>query len=420
VPDTGDDTSAVGASSSTTGDPPGPVPPQGVSGLADRVKTRDRNAPRREERTAINLGNKHFNAVFGGLEQGASFGGGIELTTADSIPGIEFRLTAITSFKLYRRFEGAAHVPRIGDEKTHADVWFSYLRRTKDHFFGIGPQTRESSRTNYDVEQRSYQGVVSRDISDDFQVGIYGGVTNASNYRGQDDRDPPIDLIFSGDPNVVPITDFVPALGAGSKILDYGVYAEYNGRDNTRGLTRGVYLYGRFGSADGLDEDNVFSDYGWHEIELDARGYLPLGSDRTSLALRMLTEQKREKGGSQIPFYDLSRLGGRNYVRGFDTYRFHANNLLLFSIELRRTLYARKDDQGFDVAAFGDAGQPWGDNRSKTDPQVIQNDKFDSANWKFSLGGAAEFRFSAKLAFRVDVAHSAEANKVYFSVSRGF
>src|SRR5215203_981527 len=74
----------------------------GFGGVGDRVTTRERKVPDREERILINLGNKHINAIFGGMGQGSGFGGGIELTTADSIDGVELYGSAIGTFKKYR------------------------------------------------------------------------------------------------------------------------------------------------------------------------------------------------------------------------------------------------------------------------------------------------------------------------------
>ena len=86
-----------------------------------------------------------------------------------------------------------------------------------------------------------------------------------------------------------------------------------------------------------MNNHSMFSDYGWLEAEFDARGHIPLGSSRTSLALRSKGEFKKTKGGSQIPFYDLSYLGGREYVRGYDLYRFRGNNVLI--VLRRNTTY---------------------------------------------------------------------------------
>lgn len=394
--------------------------PQAQTSAADRVKTFNRLAPIRESWTTIDIGARYVKGVFGGFEQGASLGFGLQFTTADKLPGIEFRATLLTSAKLYRRFEGEVYIPKIFDENTHADLWFDYLRRTKDNFFGIGPRIPNTSTTNYDIERRSYNASLYHNFSSHVVLGGYVSVDNSATYRGQRHTDIPIDQLFSGDPNVVPITRWAPGLKTNAKILSYGGFIQYDLRDNSVGLTKGAYFYGRVASADGLKDKGAFSDYSWLEAEMDARGYIPLGSDKTSLAIRGFAILRDPRGGSQIPFYDLSYLGGRLYVRGFRDYRFRADNVALASVELRQTLWTQKEDRGLDVIAFGDAGQVWGDNRSRTNPTILANKDFNSSNYRAGVGGGFQYRYSKALAGRVEVGHSHERNIIYFSITRGF
>jgi outer membrane protein assembly factor BamA len=383
------------------------------------VKVRERNFPERSSRTAIGLGSKYVSAVFRGMRQGAGQVLGVELSTADEIPGVEFRATAQVTTKLYRVFEVEAYVPHLGDAKTHADLWFNYTRRTEDNFFGIGPRVSRALDTNYSLEERGFNAGVFRDFTRAAQAGVYLRRRNARAFRGEDDAEPAVDLLFSGNPAAVAPPRFLPGLDTTADIFSAGAYALYDRRDNSRGLTRGAYLYGRVATNDGLRRA-TFSDYGWFETELDGRGYVPLGSDKTSAALRAYAWLKDPRGGSQIPFYDMAFLGGRTYVRGYDNYRYFGNNLLMFSTELRQTVWSKSERRGVDVFAFGDAGQVWGDNRSQSDPAVLGNDRFDSSNWRASVGGGAQYRFSRAFALRAEVGHSNEGNKFYLSFGRGF
>jgi hypothetical protein len=391
---------------------------QALSQVNDRYQSRDRNAPRRDNLEAFRI-IKHVNALVSGFEQGAGIGLGLELTTADKIPGVEFRGKFLISTRFYRRLEAEAYVPSVGDKNTHADIWFGYIRRVRDNFFGIGPNTPEQPETNYASEYRTYNAMLYRDFTPELQSGIFVSLVNSNAYRGEDESDVPINVLFSGQPTVTPITRWLPGLNTNAKLISYGAFVEYNGRNNERGLTKGSYFYGRYSSVDGLNNDS-FSDFGWNEVSLDGRAYVPLGSDFTSVALRAHIELLDTKGGSQIPFYLLPWFGGRNRGRGFDNYRFRANNLLLFSIEPRRTVWKQSETKGVDVFVFGDAGQVWGDSRSTTDPQVLANDKMNSSFWRFGVGGGVQYRLSKNFGLRIDVGTSNEVNRVYFSVSRGF
>ncbi len=390
---------------------------QNPSQVADRIKSYDRNAPRRENLTGIKIV-KHVNGLFGGFEQGAGFGFGVELTTADSIPGVELRARALTSTKFYRKGEAGLYVPKLGSENSHAEVYFTYLRRTKDNFFGIGPRTTNAFETNFDLEQRSVTGTYFYDISKRLQVGGYVRQANTATYRGVDKKDKPVDQLFTGNPATPEPLRFAPGLRTNLNIFSYGVYLEADARNNEKGLTKGLYVYERIGGNRGTGRA---AGYGWTEIETDMRGYLPLGSDRTSLAMRAYFDLKGTTGDNDlIPFYDQSFLGGRSFVRGFNNFRFRANSLLLFSTELRQTVFKQKDTRGVDLVAFGDGGQVWGDNRPNLPTAFRGNDRFDSANWRFGMGGGVQYRYNKDFAVRLDYAHTNEKNMVYFSVGRGF
>ena len=390
-----------------------------ISGLNDRAQSEDRNAPRRENVQAFKIAGNYVKALVGGFEQGAGFGLGVELSTAEKIPGIEFRAKAFGSTRLYRRFEVGAFVKKLGDEKTHLDLWFNYQKRTRDNFYGLGPRASDLLETNFATDQRSYNASLYRDFTKKIQVGLYTQLANTDAYRGKDDKEPAVDVLFSGRPTTTPITRYVPGLNVNAKIFSYGAFGEFNGRDVSRGLPKGAYGYARIASFEGLDNDS-FSDFGWNEIELDGRAYIPLGSDFSSLALRAYAQLQDPKKGSQIPFYEQSFLGGRNYVRGFQNYRFRGNNVLVLTVEPRQTVWKQSETKGVDVFAFGDGGQVWGDNRSKTNVLILANDKFSSQNWRFAIGGGVQYRLNKSTGLRVEVGHSNEGNQIFFSVGRGF
>ena len=400
---------------------PPPNPPQGqVSQFSGRSFSRERNAPRRDSLTAIKI-IKHVNGLVGGFEQGAGFGLGLEVTTNSEkeLKGYELFARALASTRLYRKGEAGV---RLGNEKTRGEVWFGYLRRTRDNFFNIGPLTPDINETNYAIEQRSYNGLFAHKFTSKIEGGLYARFTNTGSFKGEDDRDPLIDTLFSGNPAIVPVTNYLPGLNSNVELFSYGAFAELDLRNNDKGLTRGWYLYGRFGSVDGIDNGNSFSDYGWIETELDGRVYIPVFSDKTSVALRAAANLKEPKRGSQIPFYELSVVGGTGYVRGFDTYRFRANNAVVFSGEIRQTVWSMNDEntRGLDLVGFIDTGQVWGDNRSQTNLAILANDDFDTRNYRVGFGGGVVYRLNKTVAFRFDIAASNETTRFYFMSRPGF
>jgi outer membrane protein assembly factor BamA len=383
-----------------------------------------RNAPVRENLTVIGskgLGTRYIRGIVGGFAQGAGLAGGVQFTTVDAIPHIELRAAALTSTGLNRRFD-LESVFTFAGSRNHADVWFSYMQRQND-FFGIGPRSSNAVPTSFATDQRSYQGSLYRDFTDRLQSGIYVQAMNSHSGTGSNEEDLPIGDSFSGTPGPA-IERWSPGLFSSTQILSYGGFVEYDARDKSVDLTRGINLYARVASSDGLNGHAAFADYGWLEAEFDARGYIPLGSSRTSLALRSRGIIKTPKGGSQIPFYDLAFLGGRDYVRGYESYRFRGNNALIFSTELRQTVYKKTDHRGVDVFAFADSGQVWGDARSisstAADPAILENQEFRSSNWRSGVGGGVQYRHSRSLGGRFEMGRSNEGIRFYASMSRGF
>ena len=163
-----------------------------------------RNIPVREELTAIDIrggksGIKHLRGIAGGFEQGAGVAGGTQFTTADAIPHLELRATALTSTTLVRRLD-LEGVFTFADSRNHADVWFSFMQRQND-FFGIGPLTSIQSKTSFGTDQRSYQASVYRDLADHLQAGLYGQVKNSHSEASNSTKYPPITESFSGTPD---------------------------------------------------------------------------------------------------------------------------------------------------------------------------------------------------------------------------
>jgi outer membrane protein assembly factor BamA len=429
-----------------------------IGGIQDRVRTRSRNAPNREDVTIIGLddptGNGHFNALFGGIGQGGGISGGIEVTTGDSFKGVEIYGDALISSRLYYALEVGA-VFGTPESKLKGDVRFRFSDRKSDSFFGLGPFSEEEvlvplagqpfifgGETNYRTQQRQLSGSIYYNFTKRFQAGVYVDFRSTSSFEGEDDNDPSIFSLYTAyQPGIecfVPVSQnfFVnqlPGLGAGSKIITYGAYAEYDRRDYDFGLTKGFYGYARYASHDDVDEAvNVdfpalgTYDYGWSQVSLDARFYIPVFSDRSSIALRYTTELNDRKGGSVIPFYELAKLGGNNNLRGFRTFRFHGANSVVFQGEFRQNVIQFEDNplKGIDVNVFADAGQVWGKGFEALCFNPLEDytrgDRFDFDNYEVDFGVGLTARISKTFAVRFDFAHSNESNAVRLVFNRGF
>src|SRR5215510_2369583 len=91
------------------------VPPVGNAQIGDCDTSTCRNAPVRENISAIDIKMKHVRALVDGFGQGAGFGGGVQLTTARTIPHVELRANALVTTKFYQRYDLEAYAHDIND-----------------------------------------------------------------------------------------------------------------------------------------------------------------------------------------------------------------------------------------------------------------------------------------------------------------
>lgn len=83
------------------------------------------------------------------------------------------------------------------------------------------------------------------------------------------------------------------------------------------------------------------SDYTYTGVSLDARHYINTYKDQT-LALRFRNEQRYPMNGSLLPKFEMPRVGGKEFARGYYEGTYQDNHLLAFEIEYRMPLWQKK------------------------------------------------------------------------------
>jgi hypothetical protein len=131
-------------------------------------------------------------------------------------------------------------------------------------FSESGRDFPEDLKTHFALEQRSYQGSLYRDLADHLQGGVYAGFTNshspaarlmAIHRSARTFRARRISRLGNGFPVSFP-TQRSCRMAASS----YTTLAT-----TPDGLTRGINIYARAASDDGLNNHAAFADYGWIE-----------------------------------------------------------------------------------------------------------------------------------------------------------
>jgi len=137
---------------------------------------------------------------------------------------------------------------------------------------------------------------------------------------------------------------------------------------------------------------------------VDARGYIPLGTDQRVLALRLWTTLDRAEPGARVPFYLQNTLGGDSLLRGFPAARFRAEKLLGLSAE-----YRWEAAPPVELALFADAGQA-----------AATVDAFALARLETSWGFGVRFKTSRGVIARIDVARSGGSTRAWLAFDSPF
>jgi outer membrane protein assembly factor BamA len=280
------------------------------------------------------------------------------------------------------------------DGRVTVGAGIRYEGLPQEDFYGIGPDSAQSSRTSYNREGIDTQVWWAFTPRPWLQISNTVGFINTSVSRGREPGVPSIEEGFTlaAAPGMSRATDFVHA----------GIHLAVDRRDDPddprSGGFYGVELQRFTGIGDANDS--------FLRFRLDVRQYLPVGgfSGNDSVALRAQLAITDAQGSGTIPFYFLPRLGGSSTLRGYDTSRFVDQQALAFSAEYR--WQAKKRLQ---IAAFVDAGQ--------VAPSLSG---FSLSQFQAAVGAGVRYRLKGAGILRLDYAVGREGGRVHAGVGIGF
>jgi Omp85 superfamily domain len=354
-------------------------------------------------RLELVLSNPSIRPILGSLGDGSGFGAGVYFSTADRLSeDYKLFLSAQGTLNSYVETMAGAEVSpsHFAGGRLRLDLVGRYRYRPEEDFWGVGINSLRTERTTYSLTERGIRTQASVRIAGPLRLGASLDYSSNSVSAGRDKRFPTTSKLFGA-------AD-LPGLHSGAALLGAGLFAEFDRRDVVANPHRGFYARFAATSNDSVGRD----DFGFINYALDARGYLPLGSTRRTLALRLLGDFNDPKGGSQVPFFRLARVGDGETLRGYDTYRFHGRHALHTSVEYRYQLASTFDEKGFggiDALAFTDIGQVF-NHRSE----------FSMNNLRATWGGGIQFSSARSTVFRVLYARSPEGSRLFFSFGPSF
>lgn len=272
----------------------------------------------------------------------------------------------------------------------YADVHFRHL--PQEDFYGLGPDTRRETETNYRLRSSSLEGVAGFQLTDWLGASLRAGFVQFDLGPGTDSAFPDIRTLHGEPtaPGIVTEPDFWRSTAG--VILDF--------RDKPTDAHAG-HMVGLLVSHYNDRKGNISE---FTRLAVDARYYLPLASRYRTLAVRLAASSDQVPRGQFVPFYLQEPLGGINGVRGFNDFRFRDRNLLLGSAE-----YRWDPAEFLQMVLFYDAGKVF----SRTS-------EFGFSGLEKGFGGGVRLKSASGVLLRLELAHSREGNVFHFKLGPAF
>ncbi len=284
--------------------------------------------------------------------------------------------------------------PKLFDPNYLFQGFGLYQNDRTARFFGIGANSQEQNQTNYTLRQVGGELMFGRRLMPELIASLTERVRYVTIRRGAVDSLPFFQDVFTD----VPGED-------GSFVWAHRLALTYDSRDSYITPTRGRYGKIFLEVADeAIGSQASFVRYG-----LEGRWLWPHLGERLVMALRGLVERV---DGSDVPFFELSELGGDETLRGFGENRFLDEGRILVNAEERIKVFhinygnVRTD---IELAVFAEAGR------------VFKNfNDLGSGKIQGVIGGGIRFLAASQIVAKIDVGVGSEGVAVFTGLDYPF
>jgi outer membrane protein assembly factor BamA len=284
--------------------------------------------------------------------------------------------------------------PNLFDPRYLLQAFGVYENDRTARFFGIGADSQEQNETNYTLRQVGGELTFGRRLQPELIASLTERIRYVTIRRGAVDSLPFLQDAFTN----VPSED-------GSFVWAHRLALTYDSRDSYIAPTRGGYGQIFVEVADeAIGSQASFVRYG-----LEGRKLWPHFGGRLVAVVRGLLERV---DGSDLPFFELSELGGDETLRGFGENRFLDEGRVLINAEERIKVFhidygnVRTD---IELAVFGEAGR------------VFKNfHDLGSGKIQAVVGGGIRFLAASQIVAKIDVGVGSEGIAVFTGLDYPF
>lgn len=298
-------------------------------------------------------------------------------------------------------------LPRLdaGHVSLYASARYQHYPQTA--FFGLGPDSRRDRRTNFLYQDALYEMVAGyQGARRGLAANLRAGFLQAFIGPGTDDESPDLTA-----PGTFADIDTPGLRGPQPDFYHLAASVLLDGRDQPGNPHQG----GMIALAAARFDERGGGEYDFDRLSVDTRGYASLGSPQRVLALRVLVSADRRDRAGRVPFYFQQTLGGSRTLRGFPSFRFRGEEVLLLQAEYRWEAWP-----ALELALFADAGRVSGTLYGARGEAFGVDEPFSLRGLEADYGIGVRLKTHTAVLARFDVARSREDTRFLLRLGPSF
>ncbi len=336
---------------------------------------------------SFQLSYKGLSPKIGNMVNGAGFAAGLQYLKDDLLNGeMTARASAQVSSRAYEKYELEAIFPKLAKDKLLIDLIASHRNFKGLNYYGNGPQSRRTGRSNYQLEDTSFDAILGVSPTRYWKLGTSNGALLTNVGRGRDSRFISTDRQYS--PNVT------PGIDQQTDFLRASVFSQIDYRDNPLGAKSG----GNYVIQHSWYHDMDRGRFGFRRLDVDLEQHIPFLNRTRRLVLRAKGTFTETDNNKQVPFYLQPIVGGSDDLRGYRFFRFTDRNAVVYNAEYRWEIFS-----GMDGALFFDAGKV-----------MPRRSLLKLSDLETSAGFGLRFNARNATFLRLDVGFSQEGFQIWF------
>ena len=328
----------------------------------------------------------------GGLPTPSGFALGPAVQWQNSQDTARVSSWAIGSVKQFYSVGTGLELPRLTSQRLDVTLRAAHLDMPQLDFYGQGPNSLKSNRTDYrredtwldaGVDWHALRHVKAHCKAGQLWLNVGPGISDSvtsTNLKFGPDQAPGID---------VQTNYFVGGCGVG---FDFRDHPDFPRKGTALFLDYRRYLA------------ETLSINSFHQATGSIEQYIPFFNEKRVIALHAAANMSFNNHNQVVPFYMQTTLGGFNDLRGYRPLRFYDDNAAWVNAEYRWEV-----STGLDLAVFGDAGEVF-----------HRPSQFSLSNIQNDIGFGLRFNNQRNLVFRIDTGFSREGFQVWVEFNKIF